>query len=65
VNGATDPQPGSSAEGATDGAEGTAVPDDIFDFYDKIDKEDDDEFEDLKTVSFEVKQEGIEEIQKR
>ncbi|KAL5006778.1 hypothetical protein ScPMuIL_015584 [Solemya velum] len=44
----------------------SAVPDDIFDYYDKIDKEDDeDETTDLKTVIFEIKQESIEDLQKR
>lgn len=47
-------------------ADNTAVPDDIFDYYDKIDKEDDeDETTDLKTVVFEIKQESIEDLQKR
>lgn len=41
-----------------------AVPDDIFTFYEKMEKEED-EGEDLKTVSFEVDQEKIETIQKR
>ncbi|KAG8320623.1 TFIIH basal transcription factor complex helicase XPB subunit [Homalodisca vitripennis] len=43
------------------------VPEDITDFYDKMDKadEDDDEEANLKTVSFEVNQEKIEVIQKR
>ncbi|XP_054286214.1 general transcription and DNA repair factor IIH helicase subunit XPB [Macrosteles quadrilineatus] len=44
-----------------------AVPEDITDFYDKMDKADEDEDEEssLKTVSFEVNQEKIEVIQKR
>lgn len=42
------------------------VPEDITKFYDKIDKEDEDDEEiQLKTVSFEVNQEKIEVIQKR
>ncbi|PSN37523.1 DNA excision repair protein haywire [Blattella germanica] len=47
-------------------AEG-AVPEDITNFYDKIDKEDEDDEEEavLKTVSFEVNQEKIEVLQKR
>ena len=57
-------QPGTSSEGATEGAEQPNVPSDIFDYYDKMDKEDEDS-EDLKTVSFEVKAEHIETIQKR
>lgn len=51
------------AEGAT---AAVAVPEDITDFYEKIDKEEEDEDEaNLKTVSFEVAQEKIEVIQKR
>uniref|UniRef100_A0A336M8X8 General transcription and DNA repair factor IIH helicase/translocase subunit XPB n=1 Tax=Culicoides sonorensis TaxID=179676 RepID=A0A336M8X8_CULSO len=42
-----------------------AVPDDITNFYEKIDNEDDEEEASLKTVSFEVNQEKIEVIQKR
>lgn len=58
------------AAGATTAAEGAAgtvaVPEDITDFYEKIDKEEEDEDEaNLKTVSFEVAQEKIEVIQKR
>jgi len=40
------------------------VPSDIFDYYDKLDNEEEDG-EDLQTVSFEVKQDRIEDIQKR
>ena len=40
------------------------VPSDIFDYYDKMDNEEE-EGEDLKMVSFEVKQDRIEDIQKR
>lgn len=55
--------PGTTAEGA---ASAVAVPEDITDFYEKIDKEEEDEDEaNLKTVSFEVAQEKIELIQKR
>lgn len=44
----------------------SAVPEDITNFYDKIDNEEEDEDEaNLKTVSFEVNQEKIEVIQKR
>ncbi|XP_030571654.1 general transcription and DNA repair factor IIH helicase subunit XPB [Drosophila novamexicana] len=51
------------AEGA---AATVTVPEDITDFYEKIDKEEEDEDEaNLKTVSFEVSQEKIELIQKR
>lgn len=47
--------------------ESTTIPEDITAFYDKIDKDDEDEEEDqgLKTVSFEVNQEKIEVVQKR
>lgn len=48
---------------ATDGA--TIVPDDITNFYEKIDNEDDEEDANLETVSFEVNQEKIEVLQKR
>ncbi|XP_067928213.1 general transcription and DNA repair factor IIH helicase/translocase subunit XPB-like [Watersipora subatra] len=61
------PKPGTSkaegAEAAID-EEGEQVPDDIFDYYDKMDKEDEDGI-DLNTVSFEVIQEQIEVLQKR
>ncbi|KAK4876595.1 hypothetical protein RN001_009101 [Aquatica leii] len=44
----------------------TEVPDDITNFYDKMDNEEDDEDDaSLKTVSFEVNQEKIEVLQKR
>ncbi|XP_041057539.1 general transcription and DNA repair factor IIH helicase subunit XPB isoform X2 [Carcharodon carcharias] len=42
----------------------TDVPADLFDFYEQMDKEEEEE-EELQTVSFEVKQEMIEELQKR
>ncbi|KAF5288218.1 hypothetical protein FQA39_LY03986 [Lamprigera yunnana] len=46
--------------------ETTEVPDDITNFYDKMDNEEEDEDEaSLKTVSFEVNQEKIEVLQKR
>lgn len=48
----------------TDGAT-TIVPDDITNFYDKIDNEEDEESLNLNTVSFEVNQEKIEVLQKR
>ena len=60
------PQPGPSGDDpstSTDPAQ-PEVPSDIFDYYDKMDNEDEDG-EDLKTVSFEVKQDCIEDIQKR
>ncbi|EFN80971.1 TFIIH basal transcription factor complex helicase XPB subunit [Harpegnathos saltator] len=48
-------------------AETANIPEDITAFYSKIDKEDEDEeeYQELKTVSFEVNQEKIEVIQKR
>lgn len=42
----------------------TTVPDDIFNYYEKMER-DEEEIEDLQTVSFEVKQETIELLQKR
>ncbi|XP_072179023.1 general transcription and DNA repair factor IIH helicase/translocase subunit XPB-like [Diadema setosum] len=45
-------------------ADGEKIPTDIFDFYEKIDKEED-EGEDLTAVSFEVVQDEIENLQKR
>lgn len=42
-----------------------AVPDDITNFYEKIDNEEDEEEANLNTVSFEVNQEKIEDLQKR
>ncbi|XP_045462034.1 general transcription and DNA repair factor IIH helicase subunit XPB [Harmonia axyridis] len=45
--------------------EGTVVPEDITNFYDKMDNEEDEEENTLQTVSFEVNQEKIEVIQKR
>lgn len=68
-------KPGTSTATATatstDTADGTAVPgttavpDDITNFYEKIDNEEDEDELNLKTVSFEVNQEKIEVIQKR
>ncbi|CAH1123181.1 unnamed protein product [Ceutorhynchus assimilis] len=46
-------------------SEGTAIPDDITNFYEKMDNEEDEEESNLETVSFEVNQEKIEVIQKR
>lgn len=61
------------ADGGANGSAGakgkvdevTVVPDDITNFYEKIDNEDDDEEVNLETVSFEVNQEKIEVLQKR
>lgn len=64
VDGKTDPNASATATTNPDGT--VAVPDDIANFYDKIDNEEEDEDEaNLKTVSFEVNQEKIEIIQKR
>lgn len=55
-----------AAGGDKVGANGTTiVPDDITNFYEKIDNEDDEEEVNLETVSFEVNQEKIEVLQKR
>lgn len=40
------------------------VPKDIFDFYEKMDRDEDDETE-LQTVSFEISQNSLEKLQKR
>lgn len=45
-------------------AEESAVPDDIYNYYQRFEREDDD-LEDIKVTSFEVNQEDIETIQKR
>ncbi|XP_063224122.1 general transcription and DNA repair factor IIH helicase subunit XPB [Bacillus rossius redtenbacheri] len=60
-------QAGTAPEGGDPpAADQETVPEDITNFYDKIDKEDEDEDDgSLKTVSFEVNQEKIEVIQKR
>nr|XP_054767701.1 general transcription and DNA repair factor IIH helicase subunit XPB-like [Lytechinus pictus] len=57
---------GTDSQEAGGEGEGEAekIPTDIFDFYDKIDKEDDDG-DDLTAVSFEVIQDEIENLQKR
>lgn len=52
-------------ENGTGGTTTIAVPDDITNFYEKIDNEDEDEEANLNTVSFEVNQEKIEVLQKR
>lgn len=55
---------GTTVEGA-EGVVATVVPDDITNFYEKIDNEDEEEEASLNTVSFEVNQEKIEVLQKR
>ncbi|XP_059072229.1 uncharacterized protein LOC131873227 [Cryptomeria japonica] len=57
-----DPNTGAVIEVGTTDAD--AVPDDIYNYYQRFEREDDD-LEDLKVISFEVKQEEIETIQKR
>nr|XP_054767705.1 general transcription and DNA repair factor IIH helicase subunit XPB-like [Lytechinus pictus] len=54
----------SQEKGGEGEGEAEKIPTDIFDFYDKIDKEDDDG-DDLTAVSFEVIQDEIENLQKR
>lgn len=50
----------------TDGSDKTEVPSDIFDFYSRIENDDEDEPErETKVVSFEVMQDKIEDIQRR
>lgn len=61
----TAPSFGSSAKPNTNEEGSSTVPDDITNFYDKLDNEEDDEEVSLNTVSFEVNQEKIEVIQKR
>lgn len=59
-------KPGASTDNPADDGQSKQVPDDITNFYEKLDKdEDDDEDTALQTVSFEVNQEKIETIQKR
>ncbi|ELU17809.1 hypothetical protein CAPTEDRAFT_153297 [Capitella teleta] len=53
-----------NGEGTSTEQKENPVPDDIFDFYEKMDKEDEEETE-LKTVSCEINQEHLETLQKR
>ena len=65
---ADESQASTSAEDPQNGEEAKdVVPEDIFDFYEKLDREEEDEEEEgaMKTVSFEVKQENVEDVQKR
>nr|XP_003478801.1 TFIIH basal transcription factor complex helicase XPB subunit [Cavia porcellus] len=55
---------GPSASRATDPQGKSDIPMDLFDFYEQMDKDEEEE-EETQTVSFEVKQEMIEELQKR
>ncbi|MGH0169815.1 UNVERIFIED_CONTAM: hypothetical protein FKN15_057354 [Acipenser sinensis] len=54
----------STSQGAEDRQGGTEVPEDIFSYYEQMDKEEEEE-EETQTVSFEIRQEMIEEVQKR
>ncbi|XP_011797062.1 PREDICTED: TFIIH basal transcription factor complex helicase XPB subunit isoform X2 [Colobus angolensis palliatus] len=55
---------GPSTSRATDPQGKSDIPVDLFDFYEQMDKDEEEE-EETQTVSFEVKQEMIEELQKR
>ncbi|KAM9248536.1 general transcription and DNA repair factor IIH helicase/translocase subunit XPB isoform 2-T2 [Dugong dugon] len=55
---------GPSTSRVTDPQTKSDIPTDLFDFYEQMDKDEEDE-EETQTVSFEVKQEMIEELQKR
>uniref|UniRef100_A0A7N6APC2 General transcription and DNA repair factor IIH helicase/translocase subunit XPB n=1 Tax=Anabas testudineus TaxID=64144 RepID=A0A7N6APC2_ANATE len=55
----------SSSQQSSDGQNSTQpVPEDIFSYYEQMDKEEEEE-EETQTVSFEIRQEMIEELQKR
>ncbi|KAJ8338511.1 hypothetical protein SKAU_G00374770 [Synaphobranchus kaupii] len=54
----------STSQGADGQGSGTEVPEDIFSYYEQMDKEEEEE-EETQTVSFEIRQEMIEELQKR
>lgn len=65
---ADESQAGTSTEEPQNGEESKEeVPQDIFDLYEKLDRDEEDEEEEgaMKTVSFEVKQENVEDVQKR
>ena len=65
---ADESQAGTSTEEPQNGEESKEeVPQDIFDLYEKLDRDDEDEEDEgaMKTVSFEVKQENVEDVQKR
>ncbi|KAI5773355.1 unnamed protein product [Gulo gulo] len=55
---------GPSTSRVTDPQNKSDIPTDLFDFYEQMDKDEEEE-EETQTVSFEVKQEMIEELQKR
>ena len=55
----------STEEGATDAeTEKAQVPDDIFDYFEKIDREDEED-DSLQTVSFEINPDHLEFVQKK
>lgn len=59
-----DVKPGTSANTNGDAPQSTDVPNDIYDFYEKLEKEDEDT-DDVQVVSVEINQEKIEVLQKR
>lgn len=59
------PDESMSVNGGEDGQSKETVPEDIFELYDKMDKEEEEEDSTLKTVSFEINQDHIEVLQKR
>ena len=59
----SDPQTAENGE-VKGGEDSCKVPKDIFDFYEKMDRDEDDETE-LQTVSFEISQNSLEKLQKR
>lgn len=62
-----DAQPGSSTDGPQNGEEKDEIPEDICNYYEKLDHDEDDEEEEgqLKTVSFEINQENVEDVQRK
>lgn len=60
----TDVKPGTSANTNGETPQSTDVPNDIYDFYEKLEKEDEDT-DDVQVVSVEINQEKIEVLQKR
>lgn len=64
-NGSEMAEPPSAENGEVNGGtDSSKVPKDIFDFYEKMDRDEDDEME-LQTVSFEINQDCLEKLQKR
>ncbi|XP_042541134.1 general transcription and DNA repair factor IIH helicase subunit XPB [Dipodomys spectabilis] len=64
ISKSADGSSGPSTSQATDPQGKSDIPTDLFDFYEQMDKDEEEE-EETQTVSFEVKQEMIEELQKR